>query len=141
MTASSEWLDAHLGPVEAVAIALPDSPATTAWNALLSAVDAHQLRVLDVEFVRRTDDGIERVPASSVGAPADFDGASSELLDVADLVAVTAEVTPGEIAAVLLIEHLSLLHVVHDFEAAGARMLLDGLLDYDELDAAVDTES
>ncbi len=138
MTASPEWLEAHLGPVEAIAIALPDNPAAAAWQALLHAVDAHQLRVLDIEFVRRTDAGVERVPASSVGAPADFDGASSELLDVADLDAVTADLADGEAAAVLLVEHLGLLHVVHDFESAGAQMLLDGLLDYDELDAAVD---
>ncbi|WP_298135100.1 hypothetical protein [Micropruina sp.] len=140
MTASPEWLDAHLGPVEAIAIALPDHPATAAWDALLSAVDAHQLRVLDVEFVRRTDTGIERIPASSVGAPADFDGASSELLDVADLDAVTSDLAAGETAAVLLVEHLSMLHVVHSFETAGARMLLDGLLDHDELDDAVGAE-
>lgn len=138
MTASPEWLEAHLGPVEAIALALPSSPATAAWDALLSAVDAHQLRVLDVEFVRRTDAGVERVAASSVGAPADFDGASSELLDVADLDAVTADLEVGGAAAVLLVEHLNLLHVVHRFEAAGARTLLDGLLDHDELDAAVD---
>ena len=54
----------HLGPVEAIAIALPDIPAAAAWQALLHAVDAHQLRVLDVEFVRRTDADVERVPAS-----------------------------------------------------------------------------
>ena len=101
MTASPEWLDAHLGPVEAIAIALPDHPATAAWDALLSAVDAHQLRVLDVEFVRRTDTGIERIPASSVGAPADFDGASSELLDVALVTLGEAREAAGESASVL----------------------------------------
>lgn len=140
MTASPEWLEAHLGPVEAVAIALPESPTASAWRSLLKAVDSHQLRVLDLEFVRRTDTGVEVLPISALPRelPAELHGASSDLLDAADLDAVTADLRAGETAAVLLIEHLSLLQVLHSFESSGGRLLLDGLLDHDDLDAALD---
>lgn len=138
MVAPLEWLEAHLGPVEAVAFSLSPS-ATDGWDALLAAVDAHQLRVLDVEFVRLTASGIELLSADEAAefAPEELAGAGSGLLDAADLELLAPDLAEGEAAAVLLIEHLGLLNVLHAFESTGSRLLLDGLLDHDELDAAV----
>ena len=84
MVAPPEWLEAHLGPVEAIALTLSSS-SPGGWDALLAAVDAHQLRVLDVEFVRLTASGIELLSAADASefAPAEFAGASSGLLDAA----------------------------------------------------------
>ena len=137
MVAPPEWLEAHLGPVEAIALTLSSSP--DGWDALLAAVDAHRLRVLDIEFVRLTASGIELLSAAEAAefAPAEFAGASSGLLDAADLDILSPDLAEGEVAAVLLVEHLVLLNVLHAFESAGSRLLLDGLLDHDELDAAV----
>lgn len=138
MVAPPEWLEAHLGPVEAIALTLSSS-SPDGWDALLAAVDAHRLRVLDIEFVRLTASGIELLSAAEAAefAPAEFAGASSGLLDAADLDILSPDLAEGEVAAVLLVEHLVLLNVLHAFESAGSRLLLDGLLDHDELDAAV----
>lgn len=138
MVAPLEWLEAHLGPVEAIALSLSTS-STDGWDALLTAVDAHQLRVLDVEFVQLTASGVQLLSADEAAefAPAEFAGASSGLLDAGDLAVLAPDLAEGEAAAVLLVEHLGLLNVLHAFESAGSRLLLDGLLDHDELDAAV----
>ena len=90
-------------------------------------------------MVRLTASGIQLLSAAEAAefAPTELAGASSGLLDAADLGILSPDLAEGEVAAVLLVEHLVLLNVLHAFESAGSRLLLDGLLDHDELDAAV----
>lgn len=139
MVASTNWLAAHLGPVEVVFLALPGDAADEAWRALLTAVDSHQLRILDLEFVRRTETGADVLGADDLPAVAlpELAGSSSHLLTAADLDLIVPNLEPGELAAVLLVEHLSMLEVLSAFEAVGSRLLLDGVLDHDQLDEAL----
>lgn len=139
MVASSNWLAAHLGPVEVVFLALPADAADEAWRALLAAVDSHQLRILDLEFVRRTDAGADVLGAEDLPAVAlpELTGSNSHLLTSADLDLVVPQLEPGDLAAVLLVEHLSMLEVLSAFEAVGSRLLLDGVLDHQQLDDAL----
>ena len=48
-----------------------------------------------------------------------------------------SELADGEIAAVLLVEHLGVLPALRAFETSGYRLLLDGTLDLDEVDEAL----
>lgn len=139
MVAPQNWLAAHLGPVEIVFLALPGDAVPQAWQALLSAVDAHQLRLLDLEFVRRGEFGAEILNAEQLPGVVlpEFAGSSSQLLTAADLDAVVPNLANGELAAVMLVEHLTMLEVIHAFEAVGSRLVLDGSLDAHELDAAL----
>ncbi len=139
MVASQNWLAAHLGPVEVVFLALPGDAVADAWQSLLSAVDAHQLRILDLEFVRRTDDGSEVLSAEDLEefVVPELAGSSSHLLSATDIELIVPNLESGELAAVLLVEHLSMLEVLSAFEAVGSRLLLDGVLSHDDLDAVV----
>lgn len=142
MTATTEWLSDHLGPVEVVAFTLTDG-AERSWQALLRAVNAGVVRILDLEFLRRNAADevefltIEDLPAAGSVPPA-FVGSRSDLLDETDAVRVLAELKDGEVSAVLLVEHLGLLEVLAGFEAAGSRLLLDGAVSLADLASALD---
>ena len=143
MTAPQTWLADHLGPVEILAIALPATAAPAPWQSLLAAVDAHLVRVLDLEFIHRTGDdeaevvAADDLPDLGLELP-ELAGSSSGLLTDADILELLPELAQDEIAAVLVVEHLGLLDTVHAFEAAGARVLAEGTVGFDDLAQALD---
>jgi hypothetical protein len=142
MTDSQDWFADHIGPVEIIALTLPSSDDTTAWTTLLAAVEAHSIRVLDLEFVRRNgaDEAEFLALEDLVNPPAilgEFEGADSGLVADEDAAALLSELADGEIAAVLLVEHLGVLPALRAFETSGSRLLLDGTLDLDEVDEAL----
>lgn len=147
MTDSQDWFADHLGPVEIIALTLPERSDATGWTALLAAIEAHTVRLLDLEFVRRNAaDEAEFLSIEDLSNPpailAEFDGAESGLIADEDAAALLAELADGEIAVLLVVEHLGLLPALRSFEASGARLLLDGTVDLDDLDEALaDNES
>ncbi len=140
MVADPNWLNEHLGPLEVVAIVLPESPVDKAWGTLLAAVDAHLLRVLDLELVQVGESSVEVLQNEALTAllPPDLLGAGSGLLGVDDLQVFADELEPGTLAAILVVEHLTLLNVLSDFEAAGSEIISGGVLSEDELNDALD---
>lgn len=143
MTDEQQWFEDHLGPVEIIAIELPASGSTEPWEALLAAVNAHAVRVLDLEFIHRTaEDEAEVLDAADlpetlgVDIPA-FEGASSGLLDDDDIVDLLAEIDVGSTIAVLLVEHTALLPTIRSFEANGSRLVVDGQIGLDDLEKAL----
>ncbi|MFT3861860.1 hypothetical protein [Micropruina sp.] len=144
MSADPNWLDARLGPLEVVAIVLPSTGVASAWDTLLTAVDAHLLRVLDLELVRVGDTGVELVKGDDLSnlLPPDLIGASSDLLTSDDVRALSDDLEPGSLTAVLVVEHLTLLNVLSDFANAGSEIIMGGVLAEDELDELLEeTES
>lgn len=143
MHATETWAQDHLGPLEVLAFTLPaddDAP----WAALLAAVDAHAVRILDLELLLRhaeneiefvTVEDLDHVPA----VLATFEGAYSGLLDDDDALAVLPHLADGEVAVVLLVEHVGLLGTLERFEAAGSRLLLEGIVVLEDLEEALDT--
>lgn len=129
----------HFGPVDFVVVEFSDSSAVRAgFDRLLKLVDAGVIRVLDLEFVSNADGVARIVPAPEIGSElAVFEGASSGLLDRDDLDAVAAGLTPGATAAVLVYEELALLEVVEAWENGGARIIFEGPVDVDDIDAAL----
>ncbi len=129
----------RFGPVDYVVVEFSDSSAVQAgFDRLLKQVDAGLIRVLDLEFVTNTDGVARIVPAPQVGPElAPFEGASSGLLDRDDLDAVGADLAPGATAAVLVYEELSILDVIESWETGGARILSEGPVDVDDIDAAL----
>lgn len=140
MVADPHWLDAHLGPLEVVAIVLPESPAEKAWSTLLAAVDAHLLRVLDLELIQVGESSVEVLQGEALAGllPPELVGAGSGLLSPADVQVFADELDAGTVAAVLVVEHLTLLNVLSDFEAAGSEIILGGVLNEDELNEVLD---
>ena len=147
MTDSHDWFTDHLGPVEIIALTLPPTNDSAGWTALLTAVEARTVRVLDLEFVRRNAaDEAEFLALEDLVDPpaslAELDGADSGLVSDEDAAALLSELADGETAAVLLVEHVGLLPALHTFEQGGSRLLLDGTLDLgEEDDALADSES
>lgn len=129
----------HFGPVDFVVVEFSDSSTVRGgFDRLLELVDAGLIRVLDLEFVTNADGVARTVPVTQVGPElSPFEGASSGLLDRDDLQAVAAEMAPGATAAVLVYEELSILEVVEAWENAGARIVSDGPVDVDDIDAAL----
>lgn len=135
----------HFGPIDYLAVEFPDGKVgPEGFARLLGLVDSGRIRVLDLEFVAKRDDGtLERVPATELGSVdgvdmAQFDGASSGLLDPSDAETVGARMQLGALAAILVYEELSMLEVVEAWESGGAALLVEGPLTVDELDSALD---
>ena len=109
---SSDELD-ELGPIDIVVIGFPpDAPMTgEAAPILVDLVDRGIIRVLDVIFVTKGEDGafagftIDGIEPDRIGDFTVFEGASSGLLGDEDTAAVAEAMEPGESAVVIVYEN------------------------------------
>ena len=103
----------ELGPIDLVVIGYPpDAPMTgEAVPIFLDLVDRGIVRVLDVRFVRKDEDGtfsgfdLTDLDADSVGDLTAFAGASSGLLSDDDIALTAAEIEPGSAAVMIVYEN------------------------------------
>jgi hypothetical protein len=104
----------------------------------VALVEARAIRVLDLEFIVKSPGGQANVIDADELNIENFDatvfaGASSKLLDAADLAVIGADIGAGSLAAVLVYEELTLLPVIEAWTAQGGRVITEGHLDLDEL--------
>jgi Family of unknown function (DUF6325) len=110
MTESPSELD-EIGPVDYIVLEYPEHrPTGEAFAALLDLVDAGIVRILDLVFIRKQEDGSVVVldwhdVADGVPEIEVFEGASSDLLGQEDFDEVGAALEPDEAAAVLVYEN------------------------------------
>jgi len=105
--------DEELGPVDIVVISYPaDAPMTgEAAPLLLDLVDRGIIRVLDVLFVTKNEDGTfsgfeaRDLDGDSVGDLVAFEGASSGLLGEEDAASAAEAIEPGSAAVMILYEN------------------------------------
>ena len=105
--------EAEFGPVDIAVIGYPaDAPMTgEAIPLLLDLVDRGVIRVLDVMFVTKNDDGTfsgfdaRDLSSKGVGDFAVFQGASSGLLGDEDVNEAAGTIEPGSAAVVLVYEN------------------------------------
>lgn len=131
----------ELGPVEFLVVEFPGGEISVdSFAALRDLADRQMIRVLDLEFVVKQADGsAAKVAASSLSADlADFDGASSGVLDSVDVDLVTKGISAGSVAAVVIYEDLALLPAIAAWKAQGARVVAEGPVDATELLDALD---
>lgn len=110
---SSDELD-ELGPIDIVVIGFPpDAPMTgEAAPILVDLVDRGIIRVLDVIFVTKGEDGafagftVDGIEPDRIGDFTVFEGASSGLLGDEDTAAVAEAMEPGESAVVIVYENI-----------------------------------
>jgi hypothetical protein len=103
----------ELGPIDLVLFAYPpDAPMTgEAVDLLLDLVEQGIIRVLDVMFVQKNEDGsfsgfeAKDLTADSVGDFTVFDGASTGLLGDEDAATAADELVPGTAAVLILYEN------------------------------------
>ena len=98
----------ELGPVDFLAVEFPDGRIGAAdLGELLSLVSQGTIRILDAEFIVKDAAGNARkADAAELGAPdgtgvGAWSGASSGLLDDADVEHISAAIRPGAAAAVI----------------------------------------
>jgi hypothetical protein len=108
-----EARDEELGPVDIVVIGYPaDAPMTgEAAPLLLDLVDSGIIRVLDVQFVIKNEDGTfsgfdaKNLDSKNVGDFTAFEGASSGLLGEEDAATAAEAIEPGSAAVMIVYEN------------------------------------
>ena len=135
----------ELGPVDFLAVEFPDGRIGAAdLGELLSLVSQGTIRILDAEFIVKDAAGNDRkADAAELGAPdgtglGAWSGASSGLLDGADVEHISAAIQPGAAAAVIVYENRWILRLADSWRRSGARLIEDGGIPVDDLVAALD---
>jgi hypothetical protein len=103
----------ELGPIDIVVIGFPaDAPMTgSAAPLLVDLVDRGIIRVFDVLFITKGDDGsvagftLDGIDQDRIGDFTVFEGASSGLLGDEDAAAAAEAMEPGESAIVIMYEN------------------------------------
>ena len=144
MTARPETGD-ELGPVEYLAVEFPGGRLTSAgFERLLSLADQGVVRILDMELITKDPGGkTKKADAWELAVPDGVDlsawaGASSGLLDDADVRLVSGAMQPGSVTVVVIYENRWVLGLADAWRQDGARLIADGGITVDELVAALD---
>jgi Family of unknown function (DUF6325) len=135
----------ELGPIDYVVLEWPSvfPDASEVQPLLLDLVDRGTVRILDIAFVAKNEDGsvaglefgdTERVAA----AFAEFEGASSGLLGFEDLQEAAAILEPGTSAAVIVWENRWVAPVAAALRRSGGQLVASGRLPVQAILAVLD---
>ena len=137
--------DEHLGPVSYLIVEFPGSKMTgEGLPILVDLVDRGLIRVLDLLFVTRDDDGtlrgVEVTDFDQDGQLdlAVFEGAASGLLDESDLADAASVIEPGSSAGILLFENTWARGFTQALRNGGAEVVAAGYVPVDALLASID---
>ena len=141
---SQEQLE-DLGPIDYVVLEWPgrQPEAGEVQPLLLDLVDRGIIRILDIAFVAKDEDGsvsgIELGELKQVAAAfAEFEGASSGLLGFEDLQEAAAALDPGTSAAVIVWENRWAAPVAAALRRSGGQLVASGRLPVQAVLAALD---
>jgi len=134
-----------MGPISYLIVEFPGSKMTgDGLQAVLDLVDRGLIRVLDLLFVSRNDDGslraVELRDFDHDGQldVAIFEGVSSGLLDDSDLADATSAIGPGASAAILLFENRWARPFTQAVRRSGAEVVAAGYVPLDAITASLD---
>jgi Family of unknown function (DUF6325) len=130
-----------MGPVDYIVIEWVDGePDGNAAPLLLDLVDRGLVRILDLVFITKADDG--SIAAIEIGDLPDafsaFEGASSGLFSDEDLAEAGSVLEPGTSAALLVWENRWAAPFAHALLESGAQLVASGRIPLAELEAALD---
>jgi len=135
----------ELGPVDFLAIEFPgEHISTPGFEQLLSLADQGVIDILDLEFITKDSaGGASKVDVGELRNPDGVDlsawkGASSGLLDRADVDEIAAAIQPGSTAVVIVYENRWVLSLVNTWRRDGARFIADGGISTSDVVAALD---
>lgn len=133
---------AGMGPVDYLCVEFPrGSLKGTAMPLLLDLVDRRVIRILDMVFLRKSQDGTtvvldaRELDENGMGA---FHGAASGILDPADMQEAAGVLEPGSAAALLIYENLWAAPLATALRRNGAQLVARGGIPAPELLAALD---
>ncbi|MFJ8005867.1 DUF6325 family protein [Streptomyces fagopyri] len=134
-----------MGPIDYVVVEFPGSRMTgEGFPLLVDLVDRGLIRILDLMFVRKEDDGsvtgLEIADLSGDGALdlAVFEGVSSGLLDEGDIEEAGHALEPGNSAGILVYENLWAAPFAAALRRGGAQMVASGRIPMPAVLAALD---
>ena len=134
-----------MGPVGYLVVEFPGNKMTgEGLPILVDLVDRGLIRIIDLAFVMKDDDG--SVHAAAVGDfdgdgqldLAVFEGASSGLLDDDDISNGGAILKPGSSAAMLVYENVWAAPFAHAVREGGGEVVAAGFIPYDAVLASLD---
>ena len=134
-----------MGPISYLIVEFPGNKMTGAGlAALVDLVDNGLIRILDLSFVTRHDDGsIEGIELRDLDADGQFDmtifeGASSGMLDQSDFDDAAEAVQPGSSAGILIFENRWAIPFVQGMRQGGAELVAAGYIPLDDIAASLD---
>ncbi|MBJ7330041.1 MAG: hypothetical protein JHC95_09105 [Solirubrobacteraceae bacterium] len=131
----------ELGPIDYIIIEWPDKqPQGAAIPHLLDLVENGLIRILDLVFVTKGDDG--SIAAIEIGELGDsfavFDGVTSGLIGDAELAEAGEVLEPGTSAAILLWENTWAAPFAIALRKSGAQLVASGRIPVQQIVAALD---
>ncbi|HEX5095141.1 MAG TPA: DUF6325 family protein [Acidimicrobiia bacterium] len=136
--------DDAMGPIGYLIVEYPGNKMTgEGLIELVNLVDQGLIRVLDLIFVTRDDDGIRAVELTDLDGDgtidlAVFEGASSGLLDQSDLEDAAAAIEPNSSAAILVYENRWAIGLVQALRDSEAQVVAAGFIPQDALIESLD---
>jgi len=134
------------GPISYLIVEFPGNKMTgEGFASLLDLVDKGLVRILDLMFVTRDNDGSTRaitladVDLDGTLDIAVFEGASSGLLDESDLTDAASVIEPGSSAGILLFENRWATPFVQALRRGGAELVAAGYVPQDAILSSLDT--
>ncbi|MEU1271123.1 DUF6325 family protein [Streptomyces sp. NPDC005799] len=134
-----------MGPIDYVVVEFPGNRMTgEAFPLLVDLVDRGIIRILDLRFIRKDEDGsvtaLEIADLTGDGQLdlAVFEGASSDLLGQDDLEEAAAAVEPGNSAGLLVYENLWAAPFASALRRGGAQLVASGRLNVQAVLAALE---
>lgn len=137
---TDETLDA-MGPVDYIVLEWPgQQPSGEAIPHLIDLVDRGLVRILDLVFVTKAEDGtVAEVEINELGAEfAIFEGASSDLLDEGDIAEASSALEPGTSAAILVWENVWAAPFASALRKNGAQLVASGRIPVQALIATLE---
>ena len=134
----------EMGPIDYVILEWPDGTPSGGEIAplIVDLVDRGIIRVLDIAFISKGDDGsvtaLDLENLEDGNAFGEFEGASSGLLDFEDLQEASAALEPGSAAAVLMWENRWAAPLAVALRKSGAQLVDSGRIPIQALLAALD---
>jgi hypothetical protein len=133
-----------MGPISYLIVEFPGNKMTgEGLQALVELVDLGLIRVLDLEFVTRNEDGSIAALSMQELDTGEFDvtileGASSGLLDESDFDEARDAIQPGSSAGILLFENRWAIRFVQGLRNGGAELVAAGYIPLADLVASLD---
>jgi uncharacterized membrane protein len=134
----------EMGPIDYIILEWPSEPSgDEVVPLLLDLVDRGIIRILDIAFVSKGDDGeLAAIEISDLGPAAAafgaFEGASSGLVDDEDLQEAAAALEPGTSAAILVWENRWAAPVAIALRRSGGQLVASGRIPVQALVASLD---
>ena len=134
-----------MGPISYLIVEFPGSKMTgEGLPILVDLVDRGLIRILDLMFVTRGEDGsLAAVDISDVDGDGEldltiFEGAASGLLDQSDLDDAAGVIEPGSSAAILIFENRWATEFVQALRRSDAQLVAAGYIPLADLEASLD---